>query len=109
MRASETGTSAGSSAGEGSFSVAAWRGGTASRSTSERVPAYRSASTPASSATGPWRTGSGLTTRWIGVSVPVCSLSAARPRTNPSSDFPAKRTLTRAPGTAVSAIEPGTA
>ena len=93
---------------DGSFSVVAWRCGTASRSTSERVPAYLSASAPARVAICGCRTGSGLTTRRNGASRPVWSLSAARASTKPSTSCPAKRTFTRAPGTAVSAIATGT-
>ena len=50
-----------------------------------------------------------LTTRVSGWSRPGWSLVAARPTTYPPTDWPAKRSLTRAPGTAVSAIVAGTA
>ncbi len=40
---------------------------------------------------------------------PVCSVVAARSSTNPSTSWPAKRTLTRTPGCAVSAMVAGTA
>ena len=59
---------------ESFFSVAACRPGTASRSTSERVPAYRSASSAASAATCGDSTGSALTTRRSGVSDPSWSV-----------------------------------
>ena len=89
--------------------MVACRGGTASRRTSARVPAYRSASSPATSAIAGLSTGSALTTRRNGVNVPVCSVCALRETTYPSRSLPAKRTLTRDPGTADSAIEAGTA
>jgi hypothetical protein len=94
---------------ESFFSVAACRPGTASRSTSDRVPAYRSATSAASAAIAGCSTGSALTTRRNGLSEPPCSLVAPRSRTNPSTSRPAKRTLTRTPGRASSAIEAGTA
>jgi hypothetical protein len=97
------------SGGDGCFSVVAWRGGTASRSTSDRTPAYRSATSATSAATVGASTGSGLTTRRSGASTPAWSLAAARPTTNPSTSWPAKRTLTRTPGWAASAIVAGTA
>ena len=65
---------------EGCFSVVAWRGGTARRSTSERTPAYRWASAAASSAMAGLSTRSPLTTRRSGVSVPTCSVRSTRPR-----------------------------
>ena len=95
---------AGAQAPEGSFSTVACRGGTASRSTSERVPAYRAATAPVSAATSGVSTRSGLTTRRSGCSRPVCSVVAARSITKPSTSCPAKRTLTRTPGWASSAI-----
>ncbi len=95
-------------AGDGSFSAVACRGGTASRSTSERVPAYRSAIAADSAATSGLRTGSALTTRRSGASRPVWSESLRRSTRNPSTSCPANRTFTRAPGTAVSAMAVGT-
>ena len=92
----------------GCFSTVACRGGTASRSTSERVPAYLAATAPVSAATSGVSTGSALTTRRNGCSRPVCSVVAARSMTNPSTSWPAKRTFTRTPGWASSAIVAGT-
>ena len=70
--------------GLGFLSVVAWRGGTASRSTSERVPAQRAAISPVRAAISAVSTGSGLTTRRSGISRPGWADSAARARTNPS-------------------------
>ena len=95
-------------AGDGSFSVVACRGGTASRSTSERVPAYLSAIAADSAATWGPRTGSALTTRRSGASRPVWSEALRRSTRNPSTSWPANRTFTRAPATAFSAIAVGT-
>ena len=88
--------------------MAACRGGTARRSTSLRVPAYRSASSPARAATSGLSTGSRLTTRRSGASRPWWSVSAARASRYPPTSWPANRTFTRHPGTASSAIAAGT-
>ncbi len=90
------------------FSAAACRGGTARRRTSPSEPAYRSATTRAAASTAGVSTGSGETTRRIGLSRPRCSASARRSSTNPERSWPAKRTLTRTPGSAASAIDVGT-
>ena len=74
------------------FSTRACRGGTASRSTSATVPAYRSATDRARSATSAVSTGSGETTRSMKPSAPVCSDSATRASTNPPTSRPANRT-----------------
>ena len=72
------------------------------------LPAYRSATAPASVTISGARTGSGLTTRRSGASRPGCSDWEVRTRTNPSTSCPANRTFTRAPGTASSASLAGT-
>ena len=53
-------------------------------------------------------TGSALTTRRNGCNRPPWSVSSARARRNPSTSWPANRTLTRQPGTASAAIAAGT-
>jgi hypothetical protein len=53
-------------------------------------------------------TGSGLTTLVIGASRPTWSVAAARAITHPSTSFPANRTRTRVPGTALADIGSGT-
>ena len=83
--------------------MVAWRGGIARRSTSDLVPAYLAATLAVSRSISGASTGSALTTRRSGCSRPGCSDSATRATTNPSTSLPAKRTFTRAPGTAVSA------
>ena len=73
------------------------------------MPAYLAATAPVSAATSGVSTRSALTTRRIGWRRPVCPVVADRSITNPSTSWPAKRTLTRTPGWASSAIVAGTA
>ena len=86
--------------------LGAWRAGAGRRAGARRraAPAYRSATAPVSAATSGASTGSALTTRRSGAQpAGVVGLAAARSTTKPSTSWPAKRTLTRAPGTAASA------
>ena len=89
------------------LSAVAWRGGTAERSTSTRVPAVASATTRARAATSAVSGGTGVTTRRTGRS-PVSGPSVTA-STQPSSARPAKGTCTRAPATAPSTSAGGTA
>ena len=107
--AGRSGIGAGSGGSRASaFSAVACRGGTARRRTSPSDPAYRPATVRASASTAGVSTGSGETTLRSGLRRPTCSASARRSTTKPSRSCPAKRTLTRTPGRAVSAIDAGT-
>ena len=90
------------------FSARAWRGGTASRSTSMTVPAWWREIRRASSRTWGVSTLSGETTVRIGARRPVCSATSLRSTTYPARSRPAKRALTRTPGCALASSSSGT-